>query len=83
MLIFLTEICDFVCMLTRALDKLLLERLIFYTVSNTISQQTAVGLSRLGPFELQDIGASAQDSEKITFVKNSIRIVYKNTIFIL
>lgn len=69
MLIFLTEIRDFVRMLTRALDKFLLERLIFYTVSNTIPQQTAVSLSRLGPFELQDIGASAQNSEKIAFVE--------------
>lgn len=36
-LIFLTEIRDFVRMLTRALDKFLLERLIFYTVPNTVS----------------------------------------------
>lgn len=53
-------------MLTCALDKFFLERLILYTVSNTVSQEIAVGLSRLGPLELQDVGASTQDSEKIT-----------------
>lgn len=66
---FLTEIHDFVRMLTRALDKFLLERLILYTIPNTISQQVTVDLSRLGPFKLQDIGASAQDSEKITCIE--------------
>lgn len=69
MLIVLTKIRDFVRMLTRAVDKFLLERLIFYTVPNTVSQQIAIGLSRLGPFKLQDIGASAQDSEKIICVE--------------
>jgi hypothetical protein len=51
-------------MLTRALDELLLERLILYTVSNTVSQEIAVGLSRLDPFELENVGISGQKSEE-------------------
>lgn len=69
MLIFLTKIRDFVCMLTRILDKFFFKRLILYTVSNTVSQQITVGLSRLAPFKLQDIRASTQDSEKIMCIE--------------
>jgi len=69
MLIFLTKIRDFIRMLTRALDKFFLERLILYTISNTVSQQVTIGLSRLTPFELQDIRASAQDSEQIICIE--------------
>lgn len=50
-------------MLARALDKFLLERLILYTVTDTVSQQIAVGLSGLDPFELEDVGISGQKSE--------------------
>jgi len=69
MLIFLTKIRNFIRMLTRPFDKFLLERLILYTISNTVSQQVTIGLSRLTPFELQDIGTSAQDSEQITCIE--------------
>lgn len=61
---FFTEVCNFVRMLPRALDEFLLERLIFYTVSNAISQQITVYLRGRGPIEFQDIGASAEDSVK-------------------
>jgi len=51
-------------MLTRALDEFLLERLILYTVSNTISQEIAVGLSRLDPFEFENVGISGEKPEE-------------------